>query len=167
MRVEYINPFITSLVKTFKTMLDCDVVRGELKLKDSKTPCHEVSGIIGMSGSAVGTVVVSLSRDVALMSASRMLMMEATEIDDDVVDAVGEITNMVAGAAKAQLKEYSLSISLPNVITGRDYDVRFPSDVRPLTVLFSCPAGPLALEVGLEENAERAAAETFAQAQRV
>ena len=167
MRVEYINPFISSLVKTFRTMLDCEVVRGELTLKENRMPCHEVSGIIGMSGNAVGTVVVSLSREVALMSASRMLMMEATEIDDDVVDAVGEITNMVAGAAKAQLEEYNLSISLPNVITGRDYEVRFPSDVTPLTVQFTCPSGPLALEVGLEEKIHRAAAEAFSQTHKV
>lgn len=151
MRAEYINPFIKSLVNTFSTMLGCDVMRGELQLKDNCVALHEVSGTIGLSGKAVGTVVVSLSKEVALKAASAMLMMEATELDDDVIDAVGEITNMVAGAAKAQLEEYELSISLPNVITGTGHEIRFPSEVKPICVPFSSPWGELTLEVGLTQ----------------
>ena len=45
---------------------------------------------------------------------------------------VGELTNMVAGAAKAELDEYELKISLPNVITGESYSVRFPSKATPI-----------------------------------
>jgi chemotaxis protein CheX len=78
-----------------------------------------------------------------------MLMTEATEINDDVLDAVGELTNMVAGAAKAELEEYELMVSLPNVITGRDHDVHFPSNVTPICVSFETDWGELTLEVGL------------------
>ncbi|MEQ8789012.1 MAG: chemotaxis protein CheX [Pirellulaceae bacterium] len=150
MRAEYINPFIKALVNTFDTMLGCEVTRGQLVLKENNVALHEISGTIGLSGKAVGTVVVSLSREVALQGASAMLMMEATEIDEDVIDAVGEITNMVAGSAKAELEEYQLSISLPNVITGKNHEIRFPSQVKPICVPFSTPWGELTLEVGLE-----------------
>jgi chemotaxis protein CheX len=153
MRVEYINPFVKSLVTTFSTMLNCTATRGPLCLKQDVYPPHEISGVIGLSGKAVGTVVVSLSREVALKAASAMLMMDYTEIDNDVVDAVGEITNMVAGAAKADLAEYELSISLPSVITGRGHEVRFPSNVTPICVPFETPWGSLNLEVGLTEVA--------------
>ena len=80
-----------------------------------------------------------------------MLLVEATEIDDDVVDAIGEITNMVAGAAKSELDEYELSICLPNVITGQSHGIRFPSNMLPISVPFETPWGPITLEVGLEE----------------
>ncbi len=149
MKVEYINPFIASVRNAFLTMLNCEVRRGAINLKDDSSPKYEISGIIGLSGRAVGTVVLSLSEEVALKSASTMLMCETTAIDADVVDAVGELTNMVAGAAKAELEEYELQVSLPNVITGRDHDVHFPSDVVPICVPFDCDWGPLALEVGL------------------
>jgi chemotaxis protein CheX len=148
MHVEYINSFISSLDHTFQTMLDCKVVRGQPALKESFSPKFEVSGVIGLSGKAVGTVVLSFSKDVALQAASHMLMTEHDNLDADVVDAVGELTNMVAGAAKSQLEEYQLSVSLPNVITGLDHEVRFPSDVTPICVPFSSKWGPLALEVG-------------------
>lgn len=157
MQVEYINPFVTSLVTTFQTMLACEIRRGELQLKEDGTPLHEVSGFIGLSGKAVGTVVVSLSKSVALKTASVMLMVEATEIDDDVIDAVGEITNMVAGSAKAQLEEYELSISLPSVITGDHHEVRFPSSVTPICIPFESDWGPLTVEVGLVPVPESAA----------
>ena len=158
MQVEYINPFITSLVNTFSTMLSCEVKRGQLQLKKDGPPLHEVSGIIGLSGRAVGTVVVSFSKEVAIKAASVMLMMEATELDDDVIDAVGEITNIVAGAAKSELEEYELSISLPNVITGRNHAIRFPSDVTPILVPFECEWGTMTLEVGLAPVPEAATA---------
>ncbi|MBX7166957.1 MAG: chemotaxis protein CheX [Pirellulales bacterium] len=153
MKVEYINPFISALVNTFDTMLGCPISRKSLSLKSSLSPHHEVSGIVGLSGQAQGTVVLSLSGDVALRAASTMLMTEATEINNDVVDAVGELANMVAGAAKAQLTDFTLSISLPNVITGRGHEVRFPSNVKPIVIDFESPWGPLALEVGLNEVA--------------
>ncbi len=156
MRVEYINPFITSLTNTFRTMLSCELERGAIELFDGNNPRHEISGTIGLSGRAVGTVVLSLSREVALKAASTMLMMEATEIDNDVVDAVGELANMVAGAAKAELEQYQLSISLPSVITGKNYEIRFPSNVTPICIPFQSEWGPLTLEVGLAAIAEPA-----------
>ncbi len=149
MRAEYINPFMTSLSNAFETMLSCPVHRGKLAFKSAETPVFEVSGVIGLSGKAVGTVVLSLSREVAIKAAGAMLMMEATELNSDVVDAVGELTNMVAGAAKAELAELSLSISLPNVIIGVGHEVRFPSNVTPICVPFTCEWGALALEVGM------------------
>ena len=99
MRAEHINPFVASLKNAFQTMLACEARRGELTLKSSHRAEHYVSGVIGLSGLAVGTVVVSLSKEVALKVASTMLGDEATEINDDVLDAVGELANVVAGAA--------------------------------------------------------------------
>lgn len=87
-----------------------------------------------------------------------MLMVEATEIDDDVVDAIGELTNMVAGVAKAELEEYELSASLPNVITGDQHEIHFPSNVTPICVHFETDWGPLTLEFGLAPVFEPVAA---------
>lgn len=152
MRVEYINPFIKSLSNTFQTMLSCEVQRGEISLRTEETELHEFSGIIGLSGKAVGSVVLSLSQPVARKSTAALLMISEDDIsDDDVVDAVGELANMVAGAAKAELEEYDLSVSLPSVITGSNHQVHFPSDVQPICVHFDCEWGPLKLEVGLSE----------------
>jgi chemotaxis protein CheX len=149
MRAEYINPFVASLKNTFRTMLDCDARRVDMRLKQDNRAKYSVSGVVGLSGRAVGTVVLSFSEEVALKAASTLLMTEATEIDADVLDAVGELTNMVAGSAKAQLEELQLMASLPNVITGRDHEVHFPSNVSPICISFETDWGMLSLEVGM------------------
>ncbi|MGY8766934.1 MAG: chemotaxis protein CheX [Pirellulales bacterium] len=136
---------------TFDTMLGCQLERGQLALADPNNGNHDVCGVIGLSGRAVGTVIVGLSKDVAIQAAATMLMMDLSEFDginEDVVDAIGEIANMVAGSAKAQLEEFELSISLPTVVVGSPADIRFPSDIRPISVPFTCQWGKLELQVG-------------------
>lgn len=156
MQVEYINPFLSAIVKTFDTMLKCQVTRGTPHLKDDGSPGGPISGVIGMSGMAAGTVVLNLSEPAALKAASAMLMTEVTEINDDVLDAVGELTNMIAGAAKTDLAQFELSISLPNVVTGENHEVRFPSNVTPLCVPYETDFGPVSLEVGFVVTNETA-----------
>ncbi len=151
MRAEYINPFVRSLNTTFRTMLSLEVARGRMWLQDGATTLHEVSGVIGLSGKAVGSVILSLSQDVAIRAASQMLMTEINEVNDDVTDAVGELANMVAGAAKAELEEYEMSVSLPSIITGTNHHIHFPTNVQPICIEFTTEWGPLMLEVGLTE----------------
>jgi chemotaxis protein CheX len=110
-----------------------------------------VSGLIGLSGKCQGMVVVSLSRQTALKAASILLAHEATEINADVVDAVGEMTNMIAGAAKAQLAQYELSVGLPTVICGRNHSISFPSGSTPIVMPFDSDIGPMSVEVGLAQ----------------
>lgn len=157
MRAEYINPFLSALTETFATMLNCQAKRLAVKLKDTDSLPHEVSGMIGLSGKAVGMVVLSFSETFARQASGVLLMAEPGDVSDtEMVDAVGELTNMVAGAAKARLEEFSLSMSLPTVVRGSDHAVHFPSSVQPLTVPYETPWGPLALEVGLVTTAEPA-----------
>jgi chemotaxis protein CheX len=151
-RVEYINPFLSAAVSVFRTMLGCELTRGELYLKGHHQPDHEISGIIGMSGKAVGTVVLSLSRDVALSAAEAMLQERHNDIDAEVVDVVGELTNMIAGSAKAKLEQFSMSISLPNVVIGKNHTVAFPTGVTPIGIPFASKWGSVCVDVGLVEK---------------
>jgi chemotaxis protein CheX len=154
MKAEYINPFVNATVEAFDKMLGCQVHRGALTLKSGRGTNFDISGVIGLSGNAIGTVVLSFSKDVACKAAGVMLMSEFSELSGDVIDAVGELTNMVAGAAKSKLEELQLSISLPNVVTGAGHEIRFPSEVTPIVIPFESPWGPLTVEVGLSPVAE-------------
>ena len=73
MKVEYINPFLASTISVFDTMLNCKLERGDPYLKNGTQPQHEVSGVIGLSGKAQGTVVLGLSREAALDAAEALL----------------------------------------------------------------------------------------------
>ncbi|MDR3183764.1 MAG: chemotaxis protein CheX [Planctomycetaceae bacterium] len=146
--VEYINPFIIAVTKTLETMVGCKVTRQAPTLKKESRSLFPVSGIIGLSGTVIGTCIVTMSEALALKSASAMLMEERTQLDDDVFDAVGELANMIAGNAKAQLEEYKLSLSLPNVIRGTDVEILFPENCQPISIPFQTDFGPMAVEIG-------------------
>ncbi len=157
MKVEYINPFVTSIISVFDTMLGCSLTRGKPFVKSGPQPEHEVSGIIGLSGKARGTVVLSLSREAAINATAELLKERPAEIDGEVTDAIGELTNIIAGGAKAQLEQFAMSASLPSVITGKGHTVEFPSESRPICIPFESKWGPIALEVGLVEEPEEVA----------
>jgi len=150
-RVEFINPFIIAVSRTLETMVGCKVTREPPQVKKDKSALYPVSGIIGLSGVIVGTVVLTMSETLALKSASAMLMEDYTDFDNDVFDAVGELTNVIAGNAKAQLEEYKLSLSLPNVIYGKDAELRFPERCQPISIPFQTDFGPMAIEIGFTE----------------
>ena len=156
MRAEYINPFIESTVDVFKTMLGCDVARTGLTLHDTFCPEFDITGIIGMSGRAHGDVVISFEQGVALSAAEALIGVRYDEITDDVVDTVGELTNMIAGNAKTSLQELQMSLALPTVIVGKNHSIRFPSKVKPISLPFESPWGCFNIEVGLVESPEDA-----------
>ena len=57
--------------------------------------------------------------------AAQMTGMEFDAIDDTVKDGIGEICNMLAGAWKGKVPELAANcgLSVPAVITGRDYNL--------------------------------------------
>lgn len=150
--VEYINPFLMATTTVFRTMLFTEIQRGELYLKNCCKLDYEISGVIGMSGKAVGTVVVSLSRNAALGAASVLLGERKDVIDAEVIDAIGELTNMIAGSAKVKLESLAMNVSLPNVIIGKNHVIAFPTGVKPIGIPFDSIWGPVAVEVGLSER---------------
>jgi chemotaxis protein CheX len=94
-------------------------------------------------------VVVSLGRETALKATGIMLGAAPKELNADVVDAIGELTNMIAGAAKGRLEQHQLNISLPSVICGRHHSTSFPSPSTPFVLPFQSEIGPVSIEVGI------------------
>jgi chemotaxis protein CheX len=155
--VDYINPFISSAVSVFSTVLSCDLKRTGLSIKQHLQPDYEVSGIIGLAGQASGTVVLSLSREVALSATEAMLGERPPEMNADVVDAIGELTNMIAGASKAKLEQFDMRLSLPTVIIGQNHTIQFAStSPSPLSIVFDSRWGKLCLDVSLVEHRREA-----------
>jgi chemotaxis protein CheX len=152
MKVEYINPFLTAAISVFDTMLSTKLIRGEPFIKNGTQPNYEVSGLIGLSGNARGMVVLSLCREAALGAASVMLGLRCRDINADVADAVGELTNIIAGSAKAKLDHLKMNVGLPTVITGKAHCIEFPKNTVPICIPFDSEWGPVAVEVGIIEE---------------
>lgn len=154
MKADYINPFIESTLSVFKTMVGVEPKKDNIYIKKEDEPSFDISGVIGLAGQAVGSVVISMPEDLALNVVSKFLGEEKTKIDDDVVDAVGEFINMIAGSTKKVFSEKGLKfkISIPNVIIGKGHKINKPSNVPCLGVKFNVGDKFFVVEVALKEE---------------
>jgi chemotaxis protein CheX len=85
-----------------------------------------VAAVVGIAGPLAGTGTVMCSVEAACRLSSVMLMTEFTELGDDVLDAMGEIANMIVGNVKNNLEADAgpLGLSTPTVVHGRDFATR-------------------------------------------
>ncbi len=150
MNVAFVNPFITSTINTFKTMMRVEVKPGKPILKHEGEPVYDISGIIGLSGIAQGAIALSFPKTVALKAISTMLGSELKIVGPELTDGIGELVNIIAGNAKQYLTQYKLTISLPNVIVGKDHTVIPPSHSPSIVVPFDGVLGVFAMEVSLK-----------------
>jgi len=152
MNVAYINPFVHSTATVFETMLGVKLTRGQVYLKTGDVATYGVSAILGLSGKAKGTVVLSLNPETACRMAEALLGERPEDINPVAVDAVGEVANMIAGGAKAQLEQLDLRMTVPTIIIGDSFRIEFPSRIPPVCIPFESPFGALTVEVGLVEQ---------------
>ncbi|HET9060562.1 MAG TPA: chemotaxis protein CheX [Acidimicrobiales bacterium] len=105
---------------------------------------HEFQALTNISGEWNGTVCVSCSRTAAMRATSVMFDIPESEVTTtDVVDAVGELVNVVGGNIKALLPGPTV-LSLPNVLEGEppvhmdnlelEQEVRFSWMAEPVVV---------------------------------
>jgi chemotaxis protein CheX len=86
---------------------------------------YDVTAIVGLTGSVMGTVSVQLKTNMALKVTSNMLQMEVKTLNNDVSDAIGELGNMIAGGLKTDLEARGVKfdISIPTVIVGPGHSI--------------------------------------------
>ncbi len=154
LHVDYINPFIEATVNTFATMCSTEVTRDRISLKGEGSEMYGITGIIGLSGEASGSVVLNLPAQAAINVVSSFVGEAYDDINADVVDGVGELINIIAGDSKNRLSEkgYTFNLSLPKIVVGRNY-VTSQSRSTPCIVLsFLSELGKFTIEVSLTKS---------------
>lgn len=73
-------------------------------------------------------------------------------IRSDVSGVIGEIVNIVAGAAKAELSQFQIQISLPSVLLGEAQAHPMLKGIVPMVVPFQCPQGNFNLVVRFQSE---------------
>jgi chemotaxis protein CheX len=99
-----------------------DVVEGDVvPILETAT----MTSMIGLAGAISGTCAVLVGSEAAIHMASCMSGMELDAVDETVLDGLGEISNMLAGAWKAKIPELNVAcmLSVPTVVTGTQYVV--------------------------------------------
>ena len=124
---EFINPFLDSTMNVLKVQAGVESKSGKIYLKKKDEPLlGDVSGVIGIvSDNFTGAVVISFPEATFLKVMSGMLGEEYLELNQDILDGAGEITNIIFGQAKVILNEkgYGIKTALPSVVHGKDHSV--------------------------------------------
>ncbi len=152
----YISAFVTSIQNVFSTMFQLPVEVGEPRIKSDRTATHDVSGIIGVSGSMVGTIVLSMPEETASAVISLFTGMEIETDSPDFADAVGEIVNMISGGAKASFQRKDIAITCPSVIIGSGHIVSHQTGTPCVLIPCTTDCGEVVIEVSLREALEEA-----------
>lgn len=110
--------------EVFSTMLGLELTAGEAYRRSSKPePADGVVALIGLTGKWVGTGSISCTGEFACAISGQLVASEFASIDQEVLDAMGEITNMIVGSFKNALEPEvgPLSMSIPVVVFGHNF----------------------------------------------
>ena len=137
----------------FQTMLMMEASPGQAGTERNKGFIDSISAIVGMAGTNKGMLAIHIPEATALVITSSFLMMEVTEVDDDVKDAIGELANMVAGSIKADLTEQGqeFKLSIPSVVCGAEYEIDCLTDSDGVCMPFSIEGGEFLVEFHLQK----------------
>jgi len=153
MDANLITPFIEATLHVLETMASTKAEAGKPYLKKDQVARGDVSGVIGMTGETRGTISISFSEASILPIVSNMLGEEMKEMNEEIKDAVGEITNMISGQARKRLDEQgrSLKAAIPTVIMGKDHSITHMTTYPIIAIPFSTDNGEFTIEVCFEE----------------
>lgn len=149
---EYVNPFLEAASAVFKQLLNVDLRRGKLILKEVPQPSHDVAIIIGITGAVTGQVVFSMSLEM-VKKIAQILTPGLTEKDlmNEWKDIVGEVANMITGNAM-NLFAYTgkrVEMTTPTVIEGENFTITLIKQTTLGINLYS-PFGQLEMNVALK-----------------
>ena len=105
----------------------------------------EMTAIVGLAGSLCGLFSIRCSRATAVKLATKMLGIEPDEKAGEVMDALGEVCNMVAGSFKSRIPLIAdtCMLSVPTTISGEDYHVHPLRGGQRYEMFFQCEDCPM------------------------
>ena len=152
--IEYVR---ASAADVFSTMLGLEIVN-EPEYSDQNAPTISdgVLAFVGLAGSWTGAGVISCSAAFACRICNQLLMSDATSVNEEVLDAVGEVANMIIGNFKTMIEEHlgPLGLSIPTVIYGRNFTSRSLGTNSWIVLPFSCEGETISIRCCLAPSRE-------------
>lgn len=133
-------------------MLDVEISPGEIE-EDNATSSRAsgVVALLGLAGEWVGNGRICCTPEFGCKMASQLLMQPCTAVNEEVLDAIGEVANMIIGNVKNALEERlgTLSLSTPTVIYGHNFEARSVGVRERVTLTFKSGEDVLQVQVSI------------------
>ena len=151
-----VDVLVGATTDVFETMIFRQLQQRETTWGHAVRPKSQIVGTVGFAGSSTGLVAFHLSVAAAREITSAMLGIEIDE--EGLPDAVGEVTNMIAGAFRTRMAAFQApwAISVPTVTVGSDFYIKPISTGDRVMVGFAMDAHELFVELIITPVAEAA-----------
>ncbi len=152
MKAEYLNCVITGVLDVIDQCFHVDCKKGKPYVYQNDINLNHLSAVIRMSGDKKGAFIIALSEDDAKKMAGALIMEEKQFLDKDVMDAIGEIINMISGSAKGKLTElgFTFKLSTPTFVLGKGTRLFKDVELAPyICVPFVTDVGEFTIQVSL------------------
>lgn len=153
----YLEPFIKNTCNIFKTMAGMNVALKRIYFSNAIRIFGDVSGIMGLSGRAEGTLVITFYWDLAKTIIAKMMGAREETIDAELIhDGVSEIINMISGTTKKEFvgKPYHFEISLPSVVVGPGHQIGYFQNTSVAVLIFDAGEHAFALHVCIKPKGD-------------
>jgi chemotaxis protein CheX len=113
--------------EVFSTMMGVSLEPGEASIEATFPDANDgVLSLIGLAGPWTGTGSIGCSAALACRVCSQLLMADVQSVNEEVLDAIAELTNMIIGSVKNDLEQDlgPLGLSIPTVVYGRNFKAR-------------------------------------------
>lgn len=153
MKVEHINSFYAATQDVFKTMLDLDVKKGNLKVIEGMISGKEANVTLGVTGDLKGSILFGFPTDMTLEMVRIMSGMEIKQIDTFVSSALGEVANIIGGNALTNLTCHNLICDIvpPQVSIG-EYKSLSMANKKSLLLPLKTAIGEFNINISLAER---------------
>jgi chemotaxis protein CheX len=156
-RQDIIQAVQSATAEVFSTMLGVEIENAPIRTDHSNPSVVEgVMAFVGIAGPWVGSGVISCSASFACRICELFLMTEASAVNEEVLDAVGELANMIIGNFKTAAEAVigGLGLSVPTVIYGRNFTSKSLGNNAWLVLPFKCGEDTFEVRVWFAPAAE-------------
>jgi len=113
----------------------------------------DVSVIVGLASEVLeGVFIVSYDKRIIFDFMTSVLGEKVEEVNQEVVDAGGELTNQICGVFRREFEKTGISLqaSVPSIVTGKNHSVRVPSKIARMVFSYQLDGSEaLTIEFGL------------------
>ncbi|MCB0317540.1 MAG: chemotaxis protein CheX [Bdellovibrionales bacterium] len=152
MEQDLTTPFIEAVTDVITMMSSTEIKTLEvLEDSDGKT-WGAVTGLVNMKGDGYyGHMTISFDEPSILGIVNRMLDEKHTAVNDEIIDAVGELSNVISSTTRSKFSQLNieLDMALPLMISGKNVEISQLRQGKIRKIKFQTPEGIFVIETNL------------------
>ncbi|BDU49629.1 chemotaxis protein CheX [Haliovirga abyssi] len=151
--LEYINPFLSSVINVMNEMIDEKPIKSEVKMQKTNFKSEGISTIVGITEGGKGNIIIDMKQETAIKIAEIVNEEEYGKLTDFVFITLAEIGNMIAGNGITVINNKNSKLNLrltpPSIFAGDDLEIDSPK-LSSIGVKFKLSFGEISLNVAFE-----------------